>query len=148
MLLLSLRISSGQHRARLAEPELELTEQSLALAHAQLDSIGLVDPRRQRLAIPKIDPHPGIARFFPQHSIDFFYLPFFQAARASGPLSFGQTRQALLIEAVNPIFNRTRCVAKQASHLRARHTLRNQQNSMQSVIVARLLGPLNFLLQT
>jgi hypothetical protein len=76
MLLLSRWICSGQKRTRLAETEFELPEQPLALAHAQLDSIGFVDPRRQRLAIPEIDPHARVTWLFPQHPIDFFYLLF------------------------------------------------------------------------
>jgi hypothetical protein len=39
MLLLPCRICSGQDRPGLAEAELELPEQTLALPHAQLDSI-------------------------------------------------------------------------------------------------------------
>ena len=58
-------IGSGQDRSGLAETERELPEQPLALAHAQLDSIAFLDPCRQRLAIPEIDPHPRIARSLP-----------------------------------------------------------------------------------
>src|SRR5437667_5211131 len=64
MLFLSPGIGSGQKGTGLAEPELELPEQPLALAHAQLDSIGFLDPCRQRLAIPEMDPHPCLARCF------------------------------------------------------------------------------------
>lgn len=126
MRLLPRWICSGQNRTRLAETELELPEQPLALAHAQLDSIGFVDPRRQRLAIPEIDPHSRVARLFPQHPIDFFYLLFLQPAWTSRSLSLGQTGQSLLIEAMNPILDRTRCVAQQTSDLWARHALRYQ----------------------
>ena len=50
MLLLGPGIGSGQKGTGLAETERELPEQPLALAHAQLDSIGFLDPCRQRLA--------------------------------------------------------------------------------------------------
>ena len=64
-----------------------------------------------------------------------------------GSLSLGQTGQSSLIEAVKPILHRTRRVAQQSSHLRTRHALRDQQDTVQPVIVARLLRPLNLLLQ-
>src|SRR5260370_26499348 len=76
MRLLTRWVCSGQNRRRLSETELELPEQPLALAHAQLDSIGFVDPRRQRLAIPEIDPQSRVTWLFPQHAIDFVYLLF------------------------------------------------------------------------
>ena len=103
MLLLPRRICSGQDRTRLAETELQLPEQPLALAHAQLDSIGFVDPCRQRLAIPQIHPHSRVARLRPQHPIDLFYFLFVQPAGTAGSFSFRQTGQSLLVEAVNPI---------------------------------------------
>jgi hypothetical protein len=88
--------------------------------------MGLIDPCRQRLAIPEIDPHPRVTRFGPQHPIDFFHLFFVQSAGASGSLSLGQTGQPLPIKAMNPVLYRTRRVAQQTSHLRASHALRYQ----------------------
>src|SRR5260221_8733968 len=75
MRLLTRWVCSGQDRTRLAETELQLPEQPLALAHAQLDSIGFVDPCRQRLAIPQIHPIPaslGFARNTRLISFTFF----------------------------------------------------------------------------
>lgn len=89
MLLLPHWICSGQDRTRLAETELELPEQPLALAHAQLDSIGLFDPRRQSLTIPEIDPHSGVTRLRPQDPIDHSHLLFVQPAGTSGSFTFG-----------------------------------------------------------
>lgn len=148
MLLLPHRICSGQDRPRLAEPELELPEQPLALAHSQLDSVGLVDPCRQCLAIPQIHPHSRIARLGPQNPIDLLHLLFVQPTGTTGPFSFRQASQALLVKTMNPILDRTRRVAQQAGHLRARQALRYQEDTVQPVVVPRLLRPLNFLLQT
>ena len=148
MLLLPHQVCSGQDRTRLAQPELERPEQPLAWAHSQWDSIGLVDPCRQRLAIPQIHPHPGVARLGPQDPMDLFHLFFVQPTGTAGPFSFRQASQALLVETMNPILDRTRRVAPQAGHLRTRHALRYQQDTMQPVVVPRLLRPLNFLLQT
>jgi hypothetical protein len=85
-----------------AETELELPEQSLTLAHTQLDFIGLIDPRRQRFATPKIDPHSCFAQLFPQHASDFFHLLFIESARPFRSLSLGQARHPLLIETDAP----------------------------------------------
>ena len=126
MLLLSRWIGSRQYRTRYAKAELELTEQPLALAHAQLDSIHLVDPGRKSLAIPEIHSHARVARLSPQHSIDFLHLLFVQSAGTTGPFSLSQTGQSLLVEAMNPILDRTRRIAQQASNLRAGHALRYQ----------------------
>jgi hypothetical protein len=49
------RIGFSDHRPRLAEPKAELTEQSLALTHAQPDAVLLLDPGSQCLAVPQID---------------------------------------------------------------------------------------------
>ena len=70
MLLLLGWIGSGQHRPGFAQPELQLAEQTLALAYAQLDAIGLLNPRRQGFAIPKVDPHPRVAGLLPQYPVD------------------------------------------------------------------------------
>jgi len=148
MLLLPRWICSSQYRPRLTEAELQLPKQSLALAHTQLDSIGLVDPGRQALAIPKLHPHARVAWFGAQHPIDFLHLLFVQSAGAARAFPLRQTSQPFLLEAVNPILDRTRRITQQASNLRACQTLRHQQHTVQPVVVARLLRPLNFLLQT
>ena len=126
MLLLSRWIGSRQYRTRFTEAEIELTEQPLALAHAQLDSIHLVDPGRKSLAIPEIHSHARVARLGPQHPIDFFHLLFVQSAGTTGPFSLNQTGQSFSIEAMNPILDRTWRIAQEASNLRAGHALRYQ----------------------
>lgn len=107
MRLLPRRVSSGQYWPGFAEPELQLPEQALALSDAQFDSVAFLDPSRQGLAIPQIDPHPRVARLLPQHSINLLDLFLIQPAGPPGPFSLRQARQALLLEAVNPILHRT-----------------------------------------
>jgi hypothetical protein len=105
MLLLPCRICSGQDRPGLAEAELELPEQTLALPHAQLDSIGFVDPCRQRLAVPEIHSHSRVARLGSQHPINLFHLLFVQPAGTTGSFSLRQAGQSLLVEVVNPVLD-------------------------------------------
>ena len=147
MRFLPCRIGSRQNGPGFAEPELELPEQTLALTDPQLDAVGLLNPGRQRLAIPQIDAHPRVARPLSQHSIDFFDLFLTQPAWASRPFSLCQTSQSLLLETVNPILDGTRRITQKPCYFRAGHPLGDQQNAMQPVIVARLVRTLDLLLQ-
>jgi hypothetical protein len=49
---------------------------------------------------------------------------------------------------MNPILDRTRSVAEQPGDLRTGQPLRHKQDAVQTMIVARLLRTLDFLLQT
>ena len=72
MLLLACRIGSGQDWARLEQPECRLAKYTSALSNSEFDTICFLNPRRQGLAIPEVDPHACVARFAAQHAIDFF----------------------------------------------------------------------------
>jgi hypothetical protein len=89
MRFLPSRIGSRQNWPGLAKSELELPEQTLALTDPQLDAVGLLNPGRQRLAIPEVDAHPRVARPGSQYSIDFFDLLLTQPAWPFGSLSLG-----------------------------------------------------------
>jgi len=49
---------------------------------------------------------------------------------------------------VNPILDGAWGIAEQPGNLRARHALRYEKHTVEPVVIARLLRPLNFLLQT
>ena len=146
MHLLPCRVGARQHGPGLAEAEVEVSEQALALTYAELDSIGLVDPRRQRLAIPQVDPHSRVARLGPQHPINLHDLLLAQTSGSTGSFSFSQAAQSFPLVAVNPIFNRTRRVSQQSRDIWTRQTLRHEQDTMQPMIVPRLIRALNLLL--
>lgn len=76
MSLLFFRVGTRQQGPRLTEAEMKLSEQPLALPNAQMQIIGLLNPSRQRLAIPKIDLHPSVSRLVAQNAIDLFELLF------------------------------------------------------------------------
>ena len=80
MSFLFFRISARQQGAWLAETEIQLPEQSLALTNTQLQIVGLLDPSRQSLAVPEIDSHADVTRLVAQHPIDLFHLVLVQAA--------------------------------------------------------------------
>src|SRR5438876_3940657 len=87
MLLLPPGIGSGQKGTGLAETERELPEQPLALAHAQLDSIGFLDP------MPTASCHPRDGPASPHRSVfaatpDGFLSPVFGSVGAGVRIAF------------------------------------------------------------
>lgn len=146
MNLLPRRVRTRQPRPGFPEAEVELPKQALALPHAELDSVGRLNPSRQRFAVPQVDPHSGVAWFGPQHPIDFLDLPFVESTRPAGPHALSESGKTFLLIAMDPILHRPRCVAEQSRYLRTGQTLRDQQDTMQPVIVARLFRTLDLLL--
>ena len=101
MNLLPRRVRTRQQGPGLPESEVELPKQALALPHAELDSIGLLDPGRQRFAVPQVDPHSGVAWLGPQHPIDFLDLPFVESARTAGPHALSESGKTFLLIAMD-----------------------------------------------
>src|SRR5579872_5837874 len=62
MRLLPLPIGVGNQRARFAQPEAPLPEQTLTLVHPQMDLEALLDPGTQRLSIPQRAGQAPVAR--------------------------------------------------------------------------------------
>ena len=76
MSLLFFRVGTRQQGTRLAEAEIQLSKQSLALTNTQMQIVGLLNPSRQSLAVPQIDLHPCVSGFVAQNAIDLFELLF------------------------------------------------------------------------
>ena len=148
MPLLSFRIGEGDLGPRLAQPKAQLSEQTLALTHAHGDAVLLLDPDRQRLAIPEGSAQPDLPRHLAKRCVDLCQLLLIQPPRPPRPLSLAQTRQALLLETANPILHRPRCVAQQPGHLRAGHSLRHKEHTMEAVVVAGILRASDLILQS
>lgn len=90
MRLLQLGVRVGDQGARSAQAKTELAEHSLALAHAQLNSVAPREPSLQRLPIPKRAGQADLAGGLSQHGLHLLKLSLAQALRPSGPCSFGQ----------------------------------------------------------
>ena len=148
MRLLPFRIGAGDLGPRLAQPKTQLPEQALALAHAHRDAVLLLDPDRQRLAIPQIAAQARLPRRLAKSRVDLFQLLLIQAPRPPSPLSLAQTCQALALETVNPILHRPRRGAQQPGHLGTGHSLRHKQHTVEPVVVAGILGAPDFILQS
>ena len=148
MSLLSRWIGACDHRTRLAESKADLPEQTLALPYSEAHSVFLFDPRRECLAVPQGHPHAGVTGVTPENTTDTPALSRVEPSRPSRSIPFLQPRQPLLLKTAHPVFHCSRCVAQKMSYLRASHSLGDQQQPMQSMIISRLLGSLNLLLNS
>jgi hypothetical protein len=133
---------------RLAKPEAELSEEALALTHAQRYPILLIEVRGQCPAIPEIPDQPRRRGSISQHPLHLLQLCCVQPSRSAWTLSLGQAGQPVLLELMHPSLHGARRVAQQPPHLRAGHPLCYQEHPMQAVVIARLLGPANLILQS
>ena len=146
MRLLQRRIRLRDQWSWLAQPKTKLAEQALTLAHTQPEAVPLVNPRRQGFAVPEIDLHAGITGNRTKHSIDLIDLRCTQSPRPARPLSFSQTRQTILLKFPNPVFHGTGSITQQPPDIRASHTLGDQQDTVQAVIISGFLRTLDLLL--
>jgi len=71
-----------------------------------------------------------------------------QTLRPPRSLSIGKTGQTVPVETLHPIFHRARAITHQLCHLWSAHSLGDQKNSVQPMIVARLLRPPYLILQS
>lgn len=137
----------SKNGARLAQAKAELAEQSLALAHAELDPIPLLDERRQHLAVPEDTGEADGRRRTAQYPVDLGQGLVVQRRRAARPFSFEQSSQAVPRKAVDPILHAARRITEQSGYVRAGHPLGHQQHAVQAVVVARLVRAANLVLQ-
>ena len=145
---LQLGVGTRHLGARLTQPEAELPEQALALTHAKLVSILLLDPGAQRLAVPDVRFHSGISWTLAQHPAYLGKLAIIQTPGAAGALPFLQAGQATALEPLHPVLDAAWRIPEQATYLGAGHALRDQQNTVQAVVVARFVRPPYLVLKT
>ena len=142
------RIRLGNDRPGFPQPKAQGAEEPLALAHAERDVEVVVQIGRDGLAVPDGAREPDGRRFLAQHPRDLRPLARGEARRASGPIVIAQSLQAIGLEPMDPILDRPQRVAEQRGDVGARHPLRDQQHPMQAVIVPRIRGTTNLVLQT
>ena len=140
-------VGVGDQRARLAQAETALPEEPLALAHAELDLEAARNPLAQRLAVPKCSMETTVARRLAQNAVHLDKLRFGQPAGTTFARAFQQPCKTAGLKALNPVRDAARRVSQQAGGMGTTHSLGDQQNAMQTVIVARLLGAPDLVLQ-
>jgi hypothetical protein len=141
MRTLQLGVSTCHLGARLTQPKTELPEHALALTHAKLVSILLLNPGAQRLPVPDVRFHSHISWTLAQHPAYLDKLAIIQTPRSARAFPFLQAGQAAALEPLHPVLDAACRIPEQATHLGAGHTLRDQQNTVQAVVVARFLRP-------
>ena len=139
MRLLFFWVCLSDHRPRFAHPESQLPEQSLALPYPQIDAVLPFDPTRQHLAVPQIPTEACLTGHLTQDRVDSLNLLLVQASWPPGAITLQKSSQPHLFKRMYPILNRSRCVPQQCRRFRARQTLRHEQHTVQSMIVARFI---------
>ena len=144
---LELRIRLRDLGPGFAQPETELTEQPLALAHFQFHAEFAPQKRGQRRTIPHLRWQTKLSRAGAQSGGDFCQVGLTQAAWPAGTLSFRQASEAVRLETLHPVYHRAWRVAEHLGYAWARHALGHEQNAVQSMVVTRRVVAANFVLQ-
>ena len=148
MHLLKFRVGLRDHRPRFAPPEAQLPEHALALANTDTDPITHLNECGQRLTVPQGSAQPNLPRCLSENFVDLLKLFRAQASGPSRSLSVHQAAQAPLLKSMHPVFNGPRRVTQQSRRFRASHSLCHKEYSMKPMVVARFLGPPDFILQS
>src|SRR5579872_1087483 len=148
MRLLPLQIGVCNQRARFAQPEPPLPEQTLTLAHPQLDLEALLDPGTQGLSVPQRAGQAQVARGLAQGSVHLPQLRLAQPPGTPRALPLGQTGQTLVLKTPHPVLHGAWGVAEQAADLGTGYSLGHQQHPMEPVIIARFFRTANLVLQS
>jgi hypothetical protein len=137
----------GNDRSRLAESEAQVMKEALALSRTQANAVGLIQMMREELSIPEVLRVAELAGRPSQVAIHLPQLRRRESRRAARPFSFLQPRQASPLKAVHPTLHGRGILSQPLSHLVAIQALADEQQSMQPMVVARLVRAKNLLLQ-
>jgi hypothetical protein len=140
------RVGLGNLGSGFAQPESHLPKDALALAHPKRHPIVSPQVLGKQFAIPQVRgmaEFPGGAPHIPPERRPLLGVKRGGTARS---LPLAQPIQAMLLEPLDPALHRTRILSKRLGHLLAALTASNQQQAVQPVVVTRLVGADNFLL--
>lgn len=124
----------------LAKPEAHLPEDALALPHSQGDAIALPQMFREHFAVPEMASaakFPGVASQVAPQRRPLFRI---QRCRPARTIAFAHPLKPAGFEPLDPASHRAPIFAKQLGDLLAALAARNQQQTMQPMVVARLIG--------
>ncbi len=145
--LLTDRVALCNNRSGFSIAKPKLMKEPLALAYTNIYPITLLKVVAQHLSIPKV---LSVAQFTWRLSQVFakFSADFGRKLRwSAGTGRILQSCKSTFIKSLNPVLHRARTMAKPFCHIITGMSLRNQQNAMQSMVVAGILGTYNFLFQ-
>lgn len=134
-------------RSGLASAKTQGAEQSLALAHTQLNVVSLPEVMREEFAIPQILRVPQVARGCAQVPIDPLPSDLIQTPWSSRSLALVQPAEAFGFKSLDPTFDRRRMLPQPVGNLVTAIALSHQEHPMKSVVIARLFRTVNLVLQ-
>src|SRR5271157_3309939 len=137
----------GNDRSRLAESEAQVMKEALALSRTQANAVGLIQMMGEQLSIPEIVRIAELAGRVPQVAFHLPQLRRREPRRTARPLSFLQPRQASPLKTVHPTLHGRGILSQPLSHLVTIQALADEQQSMQAMVVTRLVRSKNLLLQ-
>jgi len=138
----------GNERTRLSAPEAQLMEQALALAHSNGNLVAMCQVVAEQLSVPKVLLIAQFSRGLAKVLIDFTKSGLRKQRRASRPRGFLQACESALLKTLEPVLNGARAVTKKLSHLITALPAKNEQDSMEAMVIARLFRTENFFLDS
>jgi hypothetical protein len=139
-------VSMGNERTRLSAPEAQLMEQALALAHSNGNLVAMCQVVAEQLSVPKVLLIAQFSGGLAKVPIDFTKLSFRKQRRASRSGSFLQACEPARLKTLEPVLNSARALAKKLSHLITALPAKNEQDSVEAMVIARLFRTENFFL--
>ena len=130
-------VGLGHLRSGLPQPEAHLSEYSLALTHAQSDTIALAQMLREQFAVPQMADETKCSGVTSQVAPQCRPLFCVQRRWPARALALAHSFQSMTLESFDPALHRTTVFAEKLGHLLAALATGDQQQAMQPMVVAR-----------
>ena len=128
-------------------PKAQFVKKPLALANLQFNSKPLFKEMPNKFPVPQILCKTQITRGFPERLSKLGKLLGIQRGRTSASLTFLKSGKPASSEAINPIMNSPASLTEVAADLLNRNAPAQEQQTVKPVIVPRILGTGNLLLE-
>ena len=131
---------------RLAAPESELSKKPLALPDSEMDSFFLPKMMAEEFSIPDVLVIAKSTRRTTQVFSKRFERRVIEDARTPGAQALLKSCEPALLEAANPVLDRARTVPQHLTDFVAVESVTDEQNAVETVVVARFFRPHDLLL--
>jgi hypothetical protein len=132
--------------SRLTQAKPQLSEDALTLTHAQSDLVALREVCGQQLAVPQVSNMTEITGATAQVAFQCSPLLGIQASRSAMALTIAHAVQSVFFKAFDPTLNGAPVFTKKIGNLLATLAARQKQQAVQSMVITRLVGPGDLLL--
>lgn len=144
---LLVRIRLGDQGPRFTQPKSKLPKQPLALSNAEFNAPSSFDVGGERFAVPQVAREANLGGRLSQHLIDVHKLCLGKPPRPTRPLAVGKSCEAFFLEPAHPVGHGSRGIAQELRDLSPAHALGNEQDAVQTVIVACFRRPSDLVLK-